>query len=531
MHAAEAAWRHAKRGDGRAVARPRDTLIIVAVFALALCIRLYRLDAEPIWLDEAASLGFARASWTALWSELRPHETNPVGYYVLLKLWIAIAGTSEFALRLPSAIASALCVAPLYWLCLRLFDRRTAVLAVLLLALAAIHVEYAQEARNYAIFFLLFLWALIAAARLAEPKTWGQTSRGHALLLGALGAGLVWMHGTGLIALAAIDVFVLGVVATRRGPWMPVLAPLVAANLVAGVLAAPALLTIWLQALDPHSAASWIARPTLASAGAVYAKVLGHAYLAWSRPWADAILVLGLIAATWSAARRKESRIFGLLAALAFVLVAFYGLSQKTPVLLPRTALFALALALPLVAYGLTRVRSRSILIAASVAALVPQAKDLVNYFAYGIGKEPWRDATAAAAAASGPGSALLISGADAFGMVAVAYYWPQGRAIPTAFVLRQPRSKLQQAFVAHAGGTTMIDPETVCPELVEFERIVVIHRYSVGSSRIVELRAALTARGASEGDPTVMGNLDLRVWAGLTCPAAQPPEGLGERP
>ena len=64
-------------------------------------------------------------------------ETNPPGYYMLLKLVIATAGQGETALRLPSVIAGTLAVIPVALVARRVGGPVAAVVAAGLLALSA----------------------------------------------------------------------------------------------------------------------------------------------------------------------------------------------------------------------------------------------------------------------------------------------------------------------------------------------------------------------------------------------------------
>jgi hypothetical protein len=83
---------------------------LLAIIVFAAVIRFMRLAEDDLWIDETASWWFATQSWSFLWNELPAHETNPPHYFMMLKAWIGIAGTSEIAMRIPSAIASTIVV-------------------------------------------------------------------------------------------------------------------------------------------------------------------------------------------------------------------------------------------------------------------------------------------------------------------------------------------------------------------------------------------------------------------------------------
>ena len=68
---------------------------LLAIIVFAAVIRFMRLAEDDLWIDETASWWFATQSWSFLWNELPAHETNPPHYFMMLKAWIGIAGTSE----------------------------------------------------------------------------------------------------------------------------------------------------------------------------------------------------------------------------------------------------------------------------------------------------------------------------------------------------------------------------------------------------------------------------------------------------
>jgi hypothetical protein len=107
----------------QALAYMRSVLVpvysLVALFVGALVLRLYRLDAQSLWLDEGGTwaevTGRTGKGWLVLFGELfSPNASYPL-YHLILKAWVQLAGDSEWALRLPSALAGALAVLVLAW--------------------------------------------------------------------------------------------------------------------------------------------------------------------------------------------------------------------------------------------------------------------------------------------------------------------------------------------------------------------------------------------------------------------------------
>lgn len=78
---------------------------IVVLGAIALVVeRLWIMADLPLWLDETWSAMIATQSdWGSFWREAWL-DCNPPLYYVLLKFWVAVAGDSNLALRVPSLV-------------------------------------------------------------------------------------------------------------------------------------------------------------------------------------------------------------------------------------------------------------------------------------------------------------------------------------------------------------------------------------------------------------------------------------------
>lgn len=117
---------------------------------------MLRLGDSCLWFDEVFSIHAATRPWSGFLRFIAVDLVHPPLYYLVLKGWIAIGGEGAFWTRLLSVVFSSLAVVPVFYLCrdLRL-ERRTALLAVLMLASAGSLVKYAQEARMYGLFLLL----------------------------------------------------------------------------------------------------------------------------------------------------------------------------------------------------------------------------------------------------------------------------------------------------------------------------------------------------------------------------------------
>jgi mannosyltransferase len=193
--------------------------------ALALALRLYRLGAQSLWLDEGGTwaevTGRTGKGWLALLGELFSKDAAYPLYHVLLKCWVALAGDTERALRFPSALAGAVAVLVLFFAAcgLRRGDTETgrqaeqhfslsrflpfswpffsAIVAALLMATSPFALWQSQDAKVYSLLMLcvtLLIWALLRALRAGVLRDW--------LVLLAVALLSVFVHRLGLLAVA-----------------------------------------------------------------------------------------------------------------------------------------------------------------------------------------------------------------------------------------------------------------------------------------------------------------------------------------
>ena len=147
-----------------------------------------------MWSDEGISL--ARAGLpTAEMLAVMPVEHVP-GYFLLLRAWIALTGSDDFAVRYLSLLPSVWAVALIYRLAADLGSRRIGALAALLLATNAFQVWYAQEARMYSWLLAAGLLSTVAFWRLwTRPPGWGVW-----LIYVAATTATIYLHFFGFLA-------------------------------------------------------------------------------------------------------------------------------------------------------------------------------------------------------------------------------------------------------------------------------------------------------------------------------------------
>lgn len=187
-----------------------EVLAVVLLTAAAFGLRLFGIERESLWIDEGWSLWFSRLDLGVLWGDASKIELHPPLYYTLLKLWTALFGFSDFALRSLSAWINAL-TAPLVYMTARWAaprsPHRVGLLAAFLFEVGPAQLIYSQEARGYTL--LVFALAITLAACVAIVRGFFAAGTGGSpqRRLGrwpfvALGFGmgfLVWSHNVGCV--------------------------------------------------------------------------------------------------------------------------------------------------------------------------------------------------------------------------------------------------------------------------------------------------------------------------------------------
>lgn len=225
-------------------------------------LRLFRLGSESFWIDETYSVVVASESTVrAILFVLPQIDPHPPLYYLLLRGWYVLgtAGTSEFAMRLPSVVFGVAAIPLLYLLASDLFDRWTAGTAALFFAVAPFQIWYAQEVRMYTLLVLLGVAAWLLLRRLSR-----EPSRRLTVGYVATAALLGYTHVFGLFAVLAQCLFLLW--SSRADPRCPVtIRRLLGVYAAVGALLSPWLATLATRVLSPTagtaSQTAWITDP------------------------------------------------------------------------------------------------------------------------------------------------------------------------------------------------------------------------------------------------------------------------------
>jgi mannosyltransferase len=486
------------RRNGRTVVVPRFPWELVPVVWLAFGLRAWRLGAQSLWYDEGYSfyLGAHLPLDEAL--ELTVRDIVPPLYYLLLRAWSLLAGTSEYALRFLSVLFGVLAVALVGRIArelVRLSDfgsrepegRCVSLLSAGLVAIAPVFIWLAQDARMYG---PLVTWTLLAAWGLllvAKPRASRKSRRiGWALFVGA-GLAALYTHTVsvfwllGQLAFGLVVVWqgrqerervrealaALGLMAAGYLPWLIV--ALVSfqtnAGYWPGYLPPPYL---WRKAWDTFVGGQQLAETETALAAIWFG-------------------ITALMALVLLLARRRRSAAY-LVLYLVIPLLAMGLAFQRTPKLAARyptamaPALFLLMAAGGVVAYRASRFTRFAFIIGLLGVVILSFYADAKLYFDPSYGKDDWRAAAEFVRAHREPDEAVLLISGHAYPVFAYYYGWEGWDALPddvqldVNHVLNYPTvaPQLNQVLERAKGAwlvqwqDEVVDPTGLVPALLE---------------------------------------------------------------
>src|SRR4051795_8692026 len=332
-YAPQPAWELRERAISSArIAAPVGLGVLVL---LSIYVRTRHVGAG-FWIDEGLSVGIADRPLHDIPGVLREDGSPPL-YYVLLSLWMPLAGHSEAATHALSLLFALLCVPVAWWGGRLLFGARPGWTAAVLAAANPFITQYAQETRMYALLILLGLVALICwlQAFVAEPPADEQVRRGAGAGFAGAFAAMLYTHNWAIffgLATAAAGVGLSALADAHERPRLLRTALLAYGGAL--LLYLPWLPTFLYQ--TAHTGAPWAHSPSLASLAGVPAKLLGET--------AEIALVLaagaGLVAILSRPGGRRHDAAGRTVIALALigvltVLLAWLS-SQVTPAGAPR---------------------------------------------------------------------------------------------------------------------------------------------------------------------------------------------------
>jgi mannosyltransferase len=377
---------------------------LVALVLLAFGLRVTGLEAQSLWRDEVDAVRFALRPLSEVLATFgTPGENGPL-YYLLLRPWLAAAGSGEFALRFFSATMGVLAVPLVARLARRLPGVRgrpalapLPVAAAALTATAPYLVWYGQEGKMYTLVTALVLWAMERYLAALERGGWQRWLPYVVATSAAFYTHIV----AALIVPVQVIIFCLHSAEVRRARWRPWLAALAALTL-------PYLpLLAWQVRLLAHGGETGYAFVPLHDMALSLLGVYSLGVVQAVTPWALAAFLLPLLLSGLLGWRRG----WGMATAWLLVpVLVFFAITLLRPIYTARYLIFVLPAYLLLLAGGLLAAarRSRLVGIALALTLLVLSGRGLWLQARTPI-KADFRGATAYLRHNAAPGDLILF--------------------------------------------------------------------------------------------------------------------------
>jgi mannosyltransferase len=260
--------------------RPFPGWALIASPLITLAVMLWGVGARPYWGDEADTVSAVSRSLPQLIRLLGHIDAVHGLYYLMLWPVARVAGTGEFATRLPSAVAMAAGAAGITAIAGRLGSRRAGLWAGLMFAVLPVVTLQGHDARPYAALTAAAVLASYLLVRAAEdPRPRWFVAYGVSLVL----VGYLQMFG--LLLLPAHAVTLIGLWRGRRdgAPRAPAWGRFLVTVAAAVLVVAPIAILGWVQ----RAQIAWIPKPGWSDVGSLVAMLAAGS--------ASAAIVIGLL--------------------------------------------------------------------------------------------------------------------------------------------------------------------------------------------------------------------------------------------
>lgn len=403
----------------------------LAVGAFALLLRLHGLGEKPFWLDEVASLRRATAPLLYLAADSL-HNGHYPSYFLLLWL-VAKIGTSQWLLRLPSAVFGAIAASLTYAIGARVSGLRGGIIAGLLMALSPFQVQFGQEARSYTLVSCFILTALYGLVRLSQQpaaatlplnkrgalwQAWSAYGLGTAAALNVLNVAIPWFIAANLSAPAIAR----AASGAKRGFWRN----WIAVQLLILAVWAPMLALIFLR----HSGsvldgAGWVPAETGRTIWSAMAPVyllrissfVTFDVMPAEMPWLAFAVAAAAALGVWRL--RHDPTLLTILGCSALVLpIGLCLVSLFVSVLVPRYFIWGAAPFFVLAGEGLAPI-SANYFAAAATGLAATGLFNLLPYYSYET-KPRWDLVASKLAAMTRPGDVVLVDNYYAYTVLSV---------------------------------------------------------------------------------------------------------------
>ncbi len=156
-------------------------LVLSAILALGVFLRVYRAGHQSLWTDEISSAVISSSPIHEIISRnLSPDKADipveePPLPYILMHFSMATGGENEFFARLPAIVFGILGIYAVFLVASEFFGKRAGIFSAFLISISLYHILYSQEARGYSahVFWsMLTLFYLWRAMRGGNGRDW-----------------------------------------------------------------------------------------------------------------------------------------------------------------------------------------------------------------------------------------------------------------------------------------------------------------------------------------------------------------------
>ncbi|WP_082682222.1 glycosyltransferase [Haloferax profundi] len=155
----------------RTIPRKKRLGALAVVLVVAMALRIGALTRWSLWLDEIYTVTF-RAAVPIGELLVIPWDPHPPLYFVLLRLWMSVAGQTQFGAGLFSVVFSVATVGMVYLLAGRLYDDLTGLVAASLVTVSTMHIHFGRTIRMYSLLTFLILASWYTYLHLPERNRW-----------------------------------------------------------------------------------------------------------------------------------------------------------------------------------------------------------------------------------------------------------------------------------------------------------------------------------------------------------------------
>lgn len=149
-------------------------IVLLSVILFAIFFRVWGIDSESYWLDEAISVRQAQEPLEESIGMVKKDTHLPL-YITLLNVWVHLFGVSEASTRLMSAVFGVASVYVIFLLGRKLFNKKVGLYSSVILAFSSISIYYSQEARLYSLFVFLAMLSFYFYVSFMEKKNLKNT--------------------------------------------------------------------------------------------------------------------------------------------------------------------------------------------------------------------------------------------------------------------------------------------------------------------------------------------------------------------